>query len=189
MLLKQQGCGVGRAGCRNPFSRHIREHADDPARCIRRPHVSPRHRSSFRWRRGSPKAARSLASLLRGRFRACPPFPGHVKLRLRSRCNFRSRSSLAALYRDHAAFRLGGGTQTCTHADIRPAPARPLTGRRYEVSASAPVTLARGFTTTFAGIAINHVPGFVLAQLAGAAIGALVANLLFGREVAQQGHS
>ena len=112
-----------------------------------------------------------------------------VKLRLRSRCNFRSRSSLAALYRDHAAFRLGGGTQTCTHADIRPAPARPLTGRRYEVSASAPVTLARGFTTTFAGIAINHVPGFVLAQLAGAAIGALVANLLFGREVAQQGHS
>src|SRR5437763_806362 len=47
--------------------------------------------------------------------------------------------SLAALCRDHAAFRLGGGAQTCTHADIRPAPVRSLTGRRYEVSASAPL--------------------------------------------------
>lgn len=54
--------------------------------------------------------------------------------------------------------------------------------------ANPAVTLARGFTTTFAGIAINHVPGFVIAQLVGAAAGALVSNLLFGREVAQQSH-
>jgi len=45
--------------------------------------------------------------------------------------------------------------------------------------ANPAVTLARGFTTTFAGIAINHVPGFILAQLVGAAIGALVASVLF----------
>src|SRR6266849_2104816 len=36
--------------------------------------------------------------------------------------------------------------------------------------ANPAVTLARGFTTTFAGIAINHVPGFVAAQLVGAAV-------------------
>ena len=35
--------------------------------------------------------------------------------------------------------------------------------------ANPAVTLARGFTTTFAGIAINHVPAFVIAQLVGAA--------------------
>src|ERR1700756_4775641 len=45
--------------------------------------------------------------------------------------------------------------------------------------ANPAVTLARGFTTTFAGIAINHVPGFVLAQLVGAAIAASVAITLF----------
>ena len=45
--------------------------------------------------------------------------------------------------------------------------------------ANPAVTLARGFTTTFAGIAINHVPGFILAQLVGAAIGALVSSFLF----------
>ena len=28
---------------------------------------------------------------------------------------------LAALCRDHPAFRVGGGAQTCAHADIRPA--------------------------------------------------------------------
>jgi glycerol uptake facilitator-like aquaporin len=36
--------------------------------------------------------------------------------------------------------------------------------------ANPAVTLARGFTTTFAGIAINHVPGFMIAQLIGAAV-------------------
>jgi glycerol uptake facilitator-like aquaporin len=45
--------------------------------------------------------------------------------------------------------------------------------------ANPAVTLARGFTTTFAGIAISHVPGFVLAQLVGAAAGALVCSILF----------
>jgi len=45
--------------------------------------------------------------------------------------------------------------------------------------ANPAVTLARGFTTTFAGIAINDVPGFILAQLIGAAIGASVSLLLF----------
>jgi len=41
------------------------------------------------------------------------------------------------------------------------------------------VTLARGFTTTFAGIAINDVPGFIFAQIVGAAIGALASVALF----------
>ncbi len=45
--------------------------------------------------------------------------------------------------------------------------------------ANPAVTLARGFTTTFAGIAINHVPAFILAQLVGAAIGGLAATFLF----------
>jgi glycerol uptake facilitator-like aquaporin len=45
--------------------------------------------------------------------------------------------------------------------------------------ANPAVTLARGFTTTFAGIAIDHVPGFVVAQLAGAAVAALIAIALF----------
>lgn len=46
--------------------------------------------------------------------------------------------------------------------------------------ANPAVTLARGFTTTFAGIAINHVLAFIVAQLIGAMIGAIVASLLFG---------
>jgi glycerol uptake facilitator-like aquaporin len=45
--------------------------------------------------------------------------------------------------------------------------------------ANPAVTLGRGFTTTFAGIAIDHVPGFVVAQLAGAAVAALAAVALF----------
>jgi glycerol uptake facilitator-like aquaporin len=45
--------------------------------------------------------------------------------------------------------------------------------------ANPAVTLARGFTTTFAGIAINHVPGFVVAQLVGAVIGGFVSAVLF----------
>jgi glycerol uptake facilitator-like aquaporin len=45
--------------------------------------------------------------------------------------------------------------------------------------ANPAVTLARGFTTTFAGIAINHVPGFIVAQLIGAMAGAFVSNVLF----------
>jgi len=45
--------------------------------------------------------------------------------------------------------------------------------------ANPAVTLARGFTTTFAGIAINHVPGFIAAQLAGAAVGVIACAFLF----------
>lgn len=45
--------------------------------------------------------------------------------------------------------------------------------------ANPAVTLARGFTTTFSGIALHHVPAFVAAQLVGAAIGALAALVLF----------
>jgi len=45
--------------------------------------------------------------------------------------------------------------------------------------ANPAVTLARGFTTTFAGIAINHVPAFIAAQLIGAGIGSLVCLVLF----------
>ena len=46
--------------------------------------------------------------------------------------------------------------------------------------ANPAVTLARGFTTTFSGIAMDHVPAFILAQLVGAACGAVVAFALFG---------
>jgi glycerol uptake facilitator-like aquaporin len=45
--------------------------------------------------------------------------------------------------------------------------------------ANPAVTLARGFTTTFAGIAINHVPTFVVSQLVGAAAAMLLAGILF----------
>ena len=45
--------------------------------------------------------------------------------------------------------------------------------------ANPAVTLARGFTTTFAGIAINHVPGFIVAQIIGAALAATLAVVLF----------
>jgi glycerol uptake facilitator-like aquaporin len=45
--------------------------------------------------------------------------------------------------------------------------------------ANPAVTLARGFTTTFAGIAINHVPAFILAQLVGAFVAVLLSVALF----------
>jgi glycerol uptake facilitator-like aquaporin len=48
--------------------------------------------------------------------------------------------------------------------------------------ANPAVTLARGFTTTFAGIAINHVPAFIVAQLIGAAVAVMTAPALFGPE-------
>lgn len=48
--------------------------------------------------------------------------------------------------------------------------------------ANPAVTLARGFTTTFAGIAINHVPAFLFMQVLGALAAAGVATVLFGRE-------
>jgi glycerol uptake facilitator-like aquaporin len=54
--------------------------------------------------------------------------------------------------------------------------------------ANPAVTIARGFTTTFAGIAINHVPGFIAAQLVGAACALAVSMILFpvaGRPIKQ----
>ena len=45
--------------------------------------------------------------------------------------------------------------------------------------ANPAVTLARGFTTTFAGIAMNHVPAFIISQLVGAAVAAFVSATLF----------
>jgi arsenate reductase len=45
--------------------------------------------------------------------------------------------------------------------------------------ANPAVTLARAFTDTFAGIAPASVPAFVLAQLSGAAVGAVAARLLY----------
>jgi glycerol uptake facilitator-like aquaporin len=45
--------------------------------------------------------------------------------------------------------------------------------------ANPAVTLARGFTTTFSGIAIDHVAGFVAAQLVGAALAVGTASVLF----------
>jgi glycerol uptake facilitator-like aquaporin len=49
--------------------------------------------------------------------------------------------------------------------------------------ANPAVTLARGFTTTFSGIAIAHVPAFIVSQLIGAAIGAITAAAFFGWSV------
>jgi glycerol uptake facilitator-like aquaporin len=47
--------------------------------------------------------------------------------------------------------------------------------------ANPAVILARGFTTSFAGIALNHVPSFVLAQLIGALLGTFIAKMLFDK--------
>jgi glycerol uptake facilitator-like aquaporin len=48
--------------------------------------------------------------------------------------------------------------------------------------ANPAVTLARGFTATFAGIALDHVPGFVVAQFAGAGAALALAGVLFPAE-------
>ena len=45
--------------------------------------------------------------------------------------------------------------------------------------ANPAVTLARGFTTTFAGIAINHVPAFIVAQVIGGIAATMLAAVLF----------
>lgn len=45
--------------------------------------------------------------------------------------------------------------------------------------ANPAVTLARGFTTTFSGIALNHVPAFVIAQLVGAGVASMAGFVLF----------
>ena len=48
--------------------------------------------------------------------------------------------------------------------------------------ANPAVALARGFTTTFSGIALNDVPGFVIAELIGAGVAAAVSVVLFPEE-------
>jgi arsenate reductase len=45
--------------------------------------------------------------------------------------------------------------------------------------ANPAVTIARGFSDTFAGIALVSVPGFIAAQLVGAALGAVIATSLY----------
>ncbi len=46
--------------------------------------------------------------------------------------------------------------------------------------ANPAVTLARGFTTSFAGIALAHVPAFIVAQIAGALAALATARFVFG---------
>jgi len=48
--------------------------------------------------------------------------------------------------------------------------------------ANPAVTLARGFTNSFAGIALQHVPAYALMQVTGALIGMIVAGILFRRD-------
>jgi glycerol uptake facilitator-like aquaporin len=48
--------------------------------------------------------------------------------------------------------------------------------------ANPAITLARSLSDSFAGIKPEDVPGFILAQLAGAALGALAAGHLFGTD-------
>jgi glycerol uptake facilitator-like aquaporin len=55
--------------------------------------------------------------------------------------------------------------------------------------ANPAVTLARGFTTSFSGIAIGHVPMFVLAQIAGALVGLAVAGALWPVRSAVEGRA
>jgi arsenate reductase len=51
--------------------------------------------------------------------------------------------------------------------------------------ANPAVTIGRAFTETFAGIAPSSVPGFLLAQLLGAAVGLGLVTVLYPREVAR----
>lgn len=53
--------------------------------------------------------------------------------------------------------------------------------------ANPAVTLARGFTTTFAGIAINHVPAFIAAQIVGALLASWLSTVLFPLAKEQSG--
>jgi glycerol uptake facilitator-like aquaporin len=47
--------------------------------------------------------------------------------------------------------------------------------------ANPAVTLARGFTATFSGIALEHVPAFVASQLVGAALALAADRALQGK--------
>jgi len=45
------------------------------------------------------------------------------------------------------------------------------------------VTIARGFTPSFSGIAPGDVPAFILAQIAGAGLGTVAARAVFGHRL------
>ena len=47
------------------------------------------------------------------------------------------------------------------------------------------MTLARGFTSTFSGIALADVPGFVIAEIVGALLAAALGGWLFARVPAE----
>lgn len=49
--------------------------------------------------------------------------------------------------------------------------------------ANPAVTIARGFTPSFSGIAPGDVPAFILAQIAGAGLGAVAARAVFGHRL------
>ncbi len=51
--------------------------------------------------------------------------------------------------------------------------------------ANPAVTIARGFTPSFSGIAPGDVPAFIIAQIAGAALGAVAARAVFGQPPAR----
>lgn len=51
--------------------------------------------------------------------------------------------------------------------------------------ANPAVTIARGFTPSFSGIVPRDVPAFILAQIAGAALGAVAARAVFGHPPAR----
>jgi glycerol uptake facilitator-like aquaporin len=53
--------------------------------------------------------------------------------------------------------------------------------------ANPAVALARGFTRTFAGIALGDVPAFALAEIAGALLAAALAAVLFAEDEAEAG--
>lgn len=55
--------------------------------------------------------------------------------------------------------------------------------------ANPPITVARSLTNTFAGIARQDVPWFIIAQLFGAASAAVLTKWLFDRQYSMTGQS
>ena len=55
--------------------------------------------------------------------------------------------------------------------------------------ANPAITIARSLSDSFAGIAPANVPAFIAAQLAGAALGAVVSLLLFGKPSTRDGYA
>ena len=57
-----------------------------------------------------------------------------------------------------------------------------VTESTHNSFANPAVTIARGFTNTFSGIDLSHVPMFILSQFAGATVALLLIQFLFSRE-------